>query len=87
LHKYFFSCIQQKPNSGKNFCKYRNYQPEAFQKALAEVKQGNLPVKRAAVLYGLPVQTLMDHVKGNVKSDKNKDTLFSLRRSFPLLSM
>ncbi|XP_052258935.1 uncharacterized protein LOC127863447 [Dreissena polymorpha] len=46
--------------------KYRRYSPESLKNAYAAVKENGMPVKRAALTYNVPIQTLRDRVKGKV---------------------
>jgi len=45
---------------------YRKYRPELLDKAYSLVKEKQVPVKRAAKLFNVPVQTLRDRVKSKV---------------------
>ena len=46
--------------------RYRNYTPDVLLKAYEAVVKAGTPVKRAAVQFGVPVQTLRDRVKGHI---------------------
>ena len=70
-HKYF-------KYSNKYFRKYRNYTAESLLKALDNVKNKGMSVKKAARSFGVPVTTLRDRVLGYIDPiNFEKDTIFS----------
>ena len=57
-----------KPN--KYLKNYRKYSPDSLMKAYEIVKSKQIPVEKAAQMFGVPAQTLRDRINGNVHPSK-----------------
>jgi hypothetical protein len=68
--------LQEHPQKTK---KRYNYNIKNLESAFKSVQEGHLNVRRAALLHGVPIQTLRDRVNGKVKLGAvlSKETLFT----------
>ncbi|XP_052234239.1 uncharacterized protein LOC127846771 [Dreissena polymorpha] len=80
--------MRQKQKQPIRLMKCKAYSREMMMSAYKAVKDDHLPVDRAAIMYGVPKQTLRDRVLNKVKisSRWGKDSLFTYEEEELLVS-
>jgi hypothetical protein len=65
---------------------YRNYSSDSFNKAVIEASDKKISIRKTALQYGIPYQTLRDHVSGKISADSlGKETMFTRQEELSLV--